>query len=101
MPLSGSVAASQLADNCVVELVVAMSAPVPSRTLAGPTGGVEVRYLYCLPVGIRGAAGQSDAVDGYDTEVIGLPHAQRQTGLRHRGHVAQRGPIDEFACRRP
>ena len=41
MPLSLSVLASQLADNCVVELVVEISVPVPSRTLAGALGGVE------------------------------------------------------------
>ena len=54
MPLSASVAASQLADNCVVEPVVEISAPVPSRTLAGALGGVTVHYR--LAVGIRAGA---------------------------------------------
>ena len=48
MPLSLSVEASQLADNCVVELVVAISAPTPSRTLAGGLGGVMSTTVWPL-----------------------------------------------------
>ena len=86
MPLSLSVLASQLADNCVVELVVAMSAPVPSRTAGGGLGGVDVRAAYHrLTAGIRGGAGQSVgpvAIDGLDPEVVGLPDGQTQAGPR-------------------
>ena len=51
MPLSLSVVASQLADNCVVELVVEISAPVPSRTLAGGLGGVDVHDRLAAGIG--------------------------------------------------
>ena len=87
MPLSASVLASQLADNCVVEVVVAMSAPVPSRTASGGLGGVGVHDP--LAVGIRSVAGQSGAVDGLHAEEVGLADNERQAGLRHGGDVAQ------------
>ena len=85
--------ASQLADNCVVEMVAEMSAPVPSRTLAGALGGV-VSITTVWPLEFVALPVESDAIDGLHAEEVGLPYGQRQAGLGYCRHVAQPGPID-------
>ena len=92
MPLSTSVLASQLADNCVVELVVEMSAPTPSRTLAGALGGVMSTTVW--PLELVALPVSPAPLMALDAEVVGLPIGQRQAGLGDCRDVAQRSPID-------
>ena len=103
MPLSLSVLASQLADNCVVETVVEMSAPFHRERPAAPgrrcVADADDRHA----AGIGLATAKPHTVGGMHTEIISLANRQAQSGRRDVGDgriVVGFCVAESVACRR-